>query len=64
MKTIAIILFRSQNVMSQLLELKEQPELKTNLAERLPGKEGHSLSSRNHSWEEIRGLSWVFFEDD
>ncbi|MCA9820786.1 MAG: hypothetical protein KC440_08725 [Nitrosarchaeum sp.] len=33
------------------------------LVERLPAKEGVKLSSVAGSWEDIRGLSWLFVED-
>lgn len=63
METIAIILFIVQLVMSQVLELMEQPELKKNLVGRLPVKEGNDLPSTYQPWQDIAGLGWIFHEE-
>ena len=49
--------------MSQELVQSRHPEPKELLVERLPAKEGVKLSSIAGSWEDIRGLSWLFVED-
>ncbi|MCA9813206.1 MAG: hypothetical protein KC483_10165 [Nitrosarchaeum sp.] len=49
--------------MSQELVQSRHPEPKELLVERLPAKEGVKLSSIAGSWEDIRGLSWLFAED-
>jgi hypothetical protein len=55
----------------QLLSKVRHPEPLENLVESLPVKDGMKLSDaqfpiqKNHgvSWEDIRGLGWVFSED-
>ena len=49
--------------MSQELVQSRHPEPGELLVERLPAKEGVKLSSIANSWEDIRGLSWLFVED-
>ena len=49
--------------MSQVLAQSRHPEPAELLVERLPAKEGVKLSDLAGSWEDIRGLSWLFVED-
>ena len=49
--------------MSQVLAQSRHPEPAELLVERLPAKEGVKLSELAGSWEDIRGLSWLFVED-
>lgn len=52
------------NTMSQVLSQSRHPEPENILVERLSVKEGVKLSeNRTVSWEDIRGLSWLFVED-
>jgi hypothetical protein len=55
----------------QLLTEVRQPEPIKNLVQSIPVKDGMKLSETNSilhksnqiSWEDIRGLGWVFYED-
>ena len=50
--------------MSQMLVQSRHPEPAKILVERLPVKEGVKLSENlASSWEDLRGLSWLFVED-
>jgi hypothetical protein len=50
--------------MSQVLSQSRHPEPAKILVERSPVKEGVKLSeSLAGSWEDLRGLSWLFVED-
>ena len=50
--------------MSQALAQSRHPEPAKILVERSPVKEGVKLSeSIAGSWEDLRGLSWLFAED-
>ncbi|MCV0399562.1 MAG: hypothetical protein K5785_06140 [Nitrosarchaeum sp.] len=49
--------------MSQTLVESRHPEPVTNLVERLPVKEGVKLFKSQTTWEDLRGLSWLFLED-
>lgn len=50
-------------IMSQVLAQSRHPESAKLLVERSPAKEGVKLSGLTDSWEDIRGLSWLFAED-
>ncbi|MCV0373447.1 MAG: hypothetical protein K5793_07840 [Nitrosarchaeum sp.] len=50
-------------LMSQTLVESRHPEPVTNLVERLPVKEGVKLFKSQTTWEDLRGLSWLFLED-
>jgi len=52
------------NTMSQVLAQSRHPEPENILVERSPVKEGVKLSENTAvSWEDIRGLSWLFVDD-
>ena len=51
-------------IMSQVLAQSRHPEPAKMLVERSPVEEGVKLSENTAvSWEDIRGLSWLFVED-
>jgi len=47
---------------TQCIQTTRQPEPTKILVESIPVKEGGKLLM-NNSWEDLRGLTWVFHED-
>ena len=49
--------------MNQILVKSRHPEPITTLVERVPVKDGVKLSANQTTWEDLRGLSWLFLDD-
>ena len=49
--------------MSLTLVQSRQPEPTTTLVKRSPVKEGRNLSENQTTWEDLRGLTWLFVDD-